>query len=83
MLTKTYTPKLQSIKAQSLYGKLLDFLLWSADPAYNDIVRFRKDIDKLEIEQDKEELKQYFESEFNKYQSMAEGAWEYYKKYDY
>ena len=82
MLKETYTPKLTRFKAIGLYTRILDFLLLSEGLSYNRIVKFRKEIAILDYQQDKEELKRYFNQEFGGYFISKGEAWDYYKDYE-
>ena len=73
----SYDPQITTEEAMTLYSYILDYMIMSADPKFETICKIKNHIAKVSDSNDREELKRYFESEFNRFGSH-ESAWDYF-----
>ncbi len=73
----SYDPKIKTEEAMTLYSSILDYMIIASDPKFETICKIKNRIAKISNNKDREELKRYFESEFNRFGSH-ESAWEYF-----
>jgi len=79
-LLESFRPTLHSPVANSIYMKMLDYLLMTDDPKREAIRKFRRAIDKVPDATDKKQLILAFNDEFRvSWGSAADAAWNYYK----
>lgn len=68
-------PEFDSMMASALYMKMLDYLIMADDPQHETIMKFRKAIERIQNEEDREKLKACFNKEFAVSQQTP---WDYY-----
>jgi hypothetical protein len=71
----TKDPEFDSMIASALYMKMLDYLIMADDPQYDTIVKFKRAIERVQNEEDREKLKACFNKEFAVNQQTP---WDYY-----
>lgn len=71
-----------TLEAMALHMYILEYLILAEAPLYEHIVVFRKRIDALQNEHDKEQMKAFFEQQFSGPHTEGLTAWEYYKPED-